>query len=152
MELISGRKALDETMPDEKSHLVTWFRRVLISKDNFQKAIDDVLNPDEETYDSITRVAELAGYCTAREPHQRPDMGYARKVFRSGPTTLPLRFHDGLESILIIRICAGLYSSFPIPSAPITWSLDLPSASLGSGVGLLIAQICRRPSHLELLV
>ncbi|KAL9272138.1 Receptor-like kinase TMK4-like protein [Drosera capensis] len=80
MELISGRKALDETMPDEKSHLVTWFRRVLISKDNFQKAIDDVLNPDEETYDSITRVAELAGYCTAREPHQRPDMGHAVNV------------------------------------------------------------------------
>ncbi|KAL2463386.1 Leucine-rich repeat protein kinase family protein [Forsythia ovata] len=39
MEIITGRKALDETMPDERSHLVTWFRRVLINKDNLRKAI-----------------------------------------------------------------------------------------------------------------
>ncbi|CAA0833209.1 Leucine-rich repeat protein kinase family protein [Striga hermonthica] len=52
MELITGRKALDETQPDERSHLVTWFRRV----------------------------AELAGHCTAREPFQRPDMGHAVNV------------------------------------------------------------------------
>ncbi|CAI9117540.1 OLC1v1018941C1 [Oldenlandia corymbosa var. corymbosa] len=80
MELITGRKALDETMTDERSHLVTWFRRVLINKDNLRKAIDSTLDPDEETYESICKVAELAGHCTAREPHQRPDMGHAVNV------------------------------------------------------------------------
>lgn len=80
MEIITGRKALDETLPDEKSHLVTWFRRVLINKSNLQKAIDQTLNPDEETYDTICKVAELAGHCTAREPFQRPDMGHAVNV------------------------------------------------------------------------
>ena len=80
MELITGRKALDETMPDERSHLVTWFRRVLINKDNLRKSIDPVLDPDDETYETICRVAELAGHCTAREPHQRPDMGHAVNV------------------------------------------------------------------------
>lgn len=80
MELITGRKALDETMPDERSHLVTWFRRILINKDNLQKSIDPVLDPNDETYESICRVAELAGHCTAREPHQRPDMGHAVNV------------------------------------------------------------------------
>lgn len=80
MEIITGRKALDETMPDERSHLVTWFRRVLINKDNIGKAIDSTLDLDDETYDSICRVAELAGHCTAREPHQRPDMGHAVNV------------------------------------------------------------------------
>ncbi|KAM7489143.1 hypothetical protein LguiB_026627 [Lonicera macranthoides] len=80
MEIITGRKALDETMPDERSHLVTWFRRVLINKDNIRKAIDQTLDPDEETFDSICRVAELAGHCTAREPFQRPDMGHAVNV------------------------------------------------------------------------
>ncbi|GAB4844053.1 Receptor-like kinase tmk4 [Ancistrocladus abbreviatus] len=80
MELITGRKALDETMPEERSHLVTWFRRILINKDNIRKAIDDVLDPDQETYESICKVAELAGHCTAREPHQRPDMGHAVNV------------------------------------------------------------------------
>nr|XP_027119138.1 receptor-like kinase TMK4 [Coffea arabica] len=80
MEIITGRKALDETMSDERSHLVTWFRRVLINKDNIRKAIDSTLGPDDETYESICKVAELAGHCTAREPHQRPDMGHAVNV------------------------------------------------------------------------
>ncbi|XP_047948261.1 receptor-like kinase TMK4 isoform X2 [Salvia hispanica] len=80
MEILTGRKALDENMPDEKSHLVTWFRRVLISKDNLRKSIDQNLQPDDETYESICKVAELAGHCTAREPFQRPDMGHAVNV------------------------------------------------------------------------
>ncbi|KAK4374157.1 hypothetical protein RND71_004834 [Anisodus tanguticus] len=80
MELVTGRKALDETMPDDRSHLVTWLRRVLVNKDNLRKAIDPTLDPDEETYESICKVAELAGHCTAREPFQRPDMGHAVNV------------------------------------------------------------------------
>lgn len=80
MEILTGRRALDETMPDERSHLVTWFRRVLINKDNIRKSIDPILDPDEESYESICKVAELAGHCTAREPFQRPDMGHAVNV------------------------------------------------------------------------
>nr|KYP56029.1 putative receptor protein kinase TMK1 [Cajanus cajan] len=80
MELITGRKALDDTVPDERSHLVTWFRRVLINKENIPKAIDQTLDPDEETMVSIYKVAELAGHCTNREPYQRPDMGHAVNV------------------------------------------------------------------------
>ncbi|KAL6970926.1 Receptor-like kinase tmk4 [Sarracenia purpurea var. burkii] len=81
MEIISGRKALDETVPAERSHLVTWFRRVLINKDNIRKAIDQFLDSDEEeTFESICKVAELAGHCTARDPSQRPDMGHAVNV------------------------------------------------------------------------
>ncbi|KAG9446028.1 hypothetical protein H6P81_012156 [Aristolochia fimbriata] len=77
MELIAGRKVLDESQPDERTHLVTWFRRVMINKDNMVKALDPTLNPDEETFASICKVAELAGHCTARDPFQRPDMGHA---------------------------------------------------------------------------
>ncbi|KAL8172229.1 hypothetical protein V2J09_024033 [Rumex salicifolius] len=80
MELITGRKTLDESMPEDRCHLVTWFRRILINKDNIRKAIDGVLDPDDETYESIMKVAELAGHCTAREAHQRPDMGHAVNV------------------------------------------------------------------------
>ncbi|XP_043719822.1 receptor-like kinase TMK4 [Telopea speciosissima] len=80
MELITGRKALDETMPDDRTHLVTWFRRVLINKDNIGKAIDPSLDPDDETFEYICKVAELAGHCTAREPSQRPDMGHAVNI------------------------------------------------------------------------
>uniref|UniRef100_A0A1J3JD66 non-specific serine/threonine protein kinase n=1 Tax=Noccaea caerulescens TaxID=107243 RepID=A0A1J3JD66_NOCCA len=80
MEMITGRKALDDSLPDERSHLVSWFRRVLITKEIISKAIDQTIEDDEETLESIQRVAELAGHCTAREPQQRPDMGHAVNV------------------------------------------------------------------------
>uniref|UniRef100_A0A7N0UQT1 non-specific serine/threonine protein kinase n=1 Tax=Kalanchoe fedtschenkoi TaxID=63787 RepID=A0A7N0UQT1_KALFE len=80
MEMLTGRKALDDKEPEERSHLVTWFRRVLINKEDLLTVIDQTLQPDEETYASIRKVAELAGHCTAREPFQRPDMGHAVNV------------------------------------------------------------------------
>ncbi|CAN8258337.1 unnamed protein product [Cochlearia groenlandica] len=82
MEIITGRKALDDTLPDEKSHLVTWFRRILINKDNnnIPNSVDQTIELDDETLESIQMVAELAGHCTAREPQQRPDMGHAVNV------------------------------------------------------------------------
>ncbi|GMH20264.1 hypothetical protein Nepgr_022105 [Nepenthes gracilis] len=80
MELITGRKALDENLPDDRSHLVMWFRRVIINKDNIRKVVDAVLDQDDEMYESICKVAELSSHCTAREPHQRPDLGHAVNV------------------------------------------------------------------------
>lgn len=83
MEIITGRKALDETQPEDSMHLVTWFRRMSINKDSFAKAIDPTIDLTEETLASIHTVAELAGHCCAREPYQRPDMGHAVNVLSS---------------------------------------------------------------------
>ncbi|KAJ8492150.1 hypothetical protein OPV22_013871 [Ensete ventricosum] len=84
MELVTGRKALDERQPEESMHLVTWFRRMLLDKEAFRKAaIDPAIDMDEETAASVGTVAELAGHCCAREPHQRPDMGHAVNVLSS---------------------------------------------------------------------
>lgn len=87
MELITGRKALDDSQPEESMHLVTWFRRVYLNKDNkdtFRKAIDPAIDLKEETLAaSISKVAELACHCCAREPYQRPDMGHAVNVLSS---------------------------------------------------------------------
>ncbi|CAI0440063.1 unnamed protein product [Linum tenue] len=83
MELITGRRALDETQPEESMHLVTWFKRMSLNKDTFRKAIDPTLDLNEETLASISTVAELAGHCCAREPYQRPDMGHAVNVLSS---------------------------------------------------------------------
>ncbi|KAF6166402.1 hypothetical protein GIB67_034953 [Kingdonia uniflora] len=81
MEMITGRKALEENMPEEQSHLVTWFRRVLIDMEkNLPIAIDPTLHPDDETYKTIITVSDLAGHCTARDPSQRPDMGHAVNI------------------------------------------------------------------------
>lgn len=83
MELITGRKALDENLPEESMHLLTWFRRMHLNKDSFGKAIDPTIDRNEETLASISTVAELAGHCCAREPYQRPDMGHAVNVLSS---------------------------------------------------------------------
>ncbi|KAG6602019.1 Receptor protein kinase TMK1, partial [Cucurbita argyrosperma subsp. sororia] len=83
MELITGRRALDESQPEESMHLVTWFRRMQINKESFHKAIDSTIDRTEETFASISTVAELAGHCSAREPQQRPDMGHAVNVLSS---------------------------------------------------------------------
>ncbi|MCD9644074.1 mitogen activated protein kinase [Datura stramonium] len=83
MELITGRKALDESQPEESMHLVTWFRRMHLNKDTFRKAIDPAIDLSEETLASVSTVAELAGHCSAREPYQRPDMGHAVNVLSS---------------------------------------------------------------------
>ncbi|KAI5067840.1 hypothetical protein GOP47_0018368 [Adiantum capillus-veneris] len=81
MELITGRRALDESQPEESVHLAAWFRRMSASSDNFLKAIDPELEVTEESsLKSIKAVAELAGHCTSREAWNRPDMGHAVSV------------------------------------------------------------------------
>lgn len=118
MEIITGRKALDETMPDERSHLVTWFRRVLINKDNIRKAIDSTLeHDDDETYESICRVSELAGHCTAREPHQRPDMGHAVNVLSPLVEQWKPSTHEEEESY-------GIDLHMSLPQALQRWQAD----------------------------
>ena len=87
MELITGRKALDVTQPEDSVHLVTWFRRVAASKDKdkdaFKNAIDPNIELEEETLVSVQKVWDLAGHCCAREPYQRPDMGHIVNVLSS---------------------------------------------------------------------
>nr|GMD13737.1 receptor protein kinase TMK1-like [Ipomoea batatas] len=83
MEIITGRKALDETQPEESMHLVPWFRRMWVDEEQFRKAIDPTIDLNEETLASVRTVAELAGHCCARDPHQRPDMGHAVNVLSS---------------------------------------------------------------------
>ena len=85
MELISGRKALDESRPEESMHLVSWFRRTILvsipNDDDFRLIIDPALElPTRESLETIRKVAELAGHCTARDPWHRPDMSHAVNV------------------------------------------------------------------------
>ncbi|KAM7279167.1 hypothetical protein ACFE04_006301 [Oxalis oulophora] len=83
MELITGRRALDESLPEDSMHLVTWFKRMHINKEQFRKAIDPTIDLTDETLASVRTVAELAGHCCAREPSSRPDMGHTVNVLSS---------------------------------------------------------------------
>ena len=127
MEIVTGRKALDETVPDEMSHLVTWFRRVLINKENIHKAIDQTLDPDEETFENICKVAELAGHCTAREPFQRPDMGHAVNVL--GPLVEQWKptSHEEEESY-------GIDLHLSLPQALQRWQANEGTSTMFNGL------------------
>ncbi|KAJ4901287.1 Leucine-rich repeat protein kinase family protein [Raphanus sativus] len=87
MQLITGRKALDETDPEDIVHLVTWFHGVEASKDKDQNAFKNAIDPnmklDEDTLASVEKVWELAGHCCAREPSKRPDMSHIVNVLSS---------------------------------------------------------------------
>ncbi|KAG2686713.1 hypothetical protein I3760_09G020400 [Carya illinoinensis] len=80
MELLTGLMALDEDRPEESQYLAAWFWRIKSDKETLMAAIDPALDVKEETFESISIIAELAGHCTAREPIQRPDMGHAVNV------------------------------------------------------------------------
>ncbi|KAJ8484096.1 hypothetical protein OPV22_016581 [Ensete ventricosum] len=79
MELITGRKVLDESLPPEECHLVAIFRRGISHEKNafLNAMVDQVLELDEEDQQSLAEVADLAWHCTGREPYQRPDMSHA---------------------------------------------------------------------------
>ncbi|KAF2321576.1 hypothetical protein GH714_000459 [Hevea brasiliensis] len=77
MELLTGLMALDEERSEESRYLAEWFWRIKSSKEKLMASIDPSIDPNEETHESISIVAELAGHCTAREPSHRPDMGHA---------------------------------------------------------------------------
>ncbi|PUZ44726.1 hypothetical protein GQ55_8G139700 [Panicum hallii var. hallii] len=74
MEMITGRKVLDDSLPEDETHLVTIFRRNMLDKEKFRKFVDPTLELSAESWNSLLEVADLARHCTAREPYQRPDM------------------------------------------------------------------------------
>ncbi|XVF19634.1 hypothetical protein REPUB_Repub11eG0127500 [Reevesia pubescens] len=80
MELVTGLTALDEERSEESRYLAEWFWRIKSNKEKLMAAIDPALGVNEETYESIATIAELAGHCTVREPYHRPDMGHAVNV------------------------------------------------------------------------
>lgn len=74
MEMITARKVLDDSLPDDETHLVTIFRRNMLDKEKFRKFVDPTLELNAEAGKSLLEVADLARHCTAREQNQRPDM------------------------------------------------------------------------------
>ncbi|KAL2506959.1 Leucine-rich repeat protein kinase family protein [Forsythia ovata] len=80
MEILTGLVALDEQRPEEKRYLAEWFWQIKSNKEMLISSIDPALDANEDIYESIYIIAELAGHCTAREPNHRPDMGHAVNV------------------------------------------------------------------------
>ena len=80
MELISGRKALDNSLSEEMCHLVSRFCRIVDNIEDIPQVTDKSLNLDYEKMENICKMVELACHCTAPEPNKRPNMEHAMNV------------------------------------------------------------------------
>ncbi|KAK8960954.1 putative receptor protein kinase TMK1 [Platanthera guangdongensis] len=84
LELVTGLMVIDESRADEKQYLVSWFYNKKWDQEMIKDAVDNQIDAsNEETFQSICKVVELLGHCTAREPSQRPEMGYSVSVLSS---------------------------------------------------------------------
>ncbi|XP_059317653.1 probable protein kinase At2g41970 isoform X1 [Lycium ferocissimum] len=72
LELLTGRKPVDYTMPEGQQSLVTW-ATPLLSEDKVKECVDPKLN-NEYPPTAIAKVAALAGLCVQEEPDFRPNM------------------------------------------------------------------------------
>ncbi|KAL4196099.1 hypothetical protein AMTRI_Chr04g181650 [Amborella trichopoda] len=127
MELITGRKALEENQTEECVVLSSWFRRILPTNGGLQALIDPSLDPpSEETLESISRVAELSFQCTMRDPTQRPDMGYVVGVLSSLVNVWKPQDEADPEEYY------GVDLDLPLPEAVKRWQASSDSQATGA--------------------
>ncbi|KAG7567807.1 hypothetical protein ISN45_Aa04g006470 [Arabidopsis thaliana x Arabidopsis arenosa] len=74
MDLVTCQKAIDDKRYEDDHHIPTWFRKVFVDKDSFEKAIDKTMELNEEDRIIINNVAKLANHCYAKELAHRPEM------------------------------------------------------------------------------
>ncbi|KAK4732581.1 hypothetical protein R3W88_025569 [Solanum pinnatisectum] len=80
LEMLTGRKAVDYTMPEGKLSLVTW-ATPLLSDDKVQECVDPKLN-NEYPPRAVAKVAALVGLCIQEEPAFRPNMSIMVKALQ----------------------------------------------------------------------
>lgn len=137
MELLTGLTALDEERSEESRYLAEWFWRIKSSKEKLMAAIDPALDANEETFETISNIAELAGHCTAREPSHRPDMGHAVNML--APLVEKWKpINDEAEDF------SGIDYSLPLPQMIKVWqdaeSTTLSYTSLSDSKGSIPAR------------
>ena len=74
LELLSGRKPVDMSMPSGQENLVAWARPLLPTPEGLNSLIDPTLCP-EAPFDSIAKVSAIASMCVQPEVSHRPFMG-----------------------------------------------------------------------------
>lgn len=80
MEIITSKKALDPSFPEDEHHIVVLFKKSFETENQFKQFMDPVFCVDNEAYACARKVSELAIYCTARDPQHRPEMCHAVNV------------------------------------------------------------------------
>eukprot|EP00250_Pteridium_aquilinum_P019360 c24399_g1_i1 orf=731-3622(-) len=74
LELLSGRRPVDQFKPPGQANLVTWARPLLTSTEGLELLVDPALGSNFP-FDSLIRVAAIASTCVHPEVSHRPFMG-----------------------------------------------------------------------------
>lgn len=80
MELVTGIPAFDDSRPMDKKYIAQWFLPIKSSKEMLKAIIDPAIEVDEETFENVCIIAELAGHCTSSNEFQRPEMAHIVSV------------------------------------------------------------------------
>ncbi|CAL9181139.1 unnamed protein product [Musa hybrid cultivar] len=93
LELLLGRRALDQSRPGREHNLVEWARPLLVRPKKLLRIIDPRMD-GQYSEEKAERVARLASDCLSENPKARPSMSEAvnvlRDVLRSDDVSLPL--------------------------------------------------------------
>ena len=76
MEIITGRKVIDNSLPQNAIFLVPVFRTNFLDEEKFRNTVDPTLELNDADQNSLLEVAKLAYHCTEEEPESRPGMNY----------------------------------------------------------------------------
>ena len=96
LELLTGRKPVDLSLPPGQENLVAWARPLLTSKEGLDVITDPAIKSDI-SIDSLARVAAIASMCVQPEVSHRPFMGevvQALKLVCSEFEKLTDQFHE----------------------------------------------------------
>ena len=74
MEIITGRKVIDNSLPQNAIFLVPVFRTNFLDEEKFRNTVDPTLELNDSDWNSLLEVAKLAYHCTEEEPESRPSM------------------------------------------------------------------------------
>ncbi|XP_037473724.1 G-type lectin S-receptor-like serine/threonine-protein kinase SD2-5 [Triticum dicoccoides] len=121
MELISGRKNIDNSLPEESSHLINLLRGK--ARDNQLSDLIDKHNEDMLSHqEQVIQMMELAMWCLLNDAGQRPSMSTVTKVLEGGMS---------IETAILPRFLNS-NSILPLENNPTAYSVQ-PQASVLSG-------------------
>lgn len=83
MEIITGREATDESLPEEEKYLSPVFRRNAMDQGGLRKIMDPTLVLTTADWKVLLELADLARHCTAPDADQRPVMHHCVNVISS---------------------------------------------------------------------
>lgn len=123
LEMLIGRKAMDNSRPSREHNLVEWARPMLVHNKRLLKIMDPRME-GQYTNRSLQKVASLAYQCLSQNPKGRPTMGQVVETLEN--------LEDLAESIgnMLLQSCDTAVTLYEVPKETSS-SRDSPTSARG---------------------